>query len=251
MDPEMLRGGPVLLLPARDRWTLGLYSDTRRASQFTLDLRAEREPGSASHSLSLSPGVSAFVTDRLQVGIIPQISRAREGWQYVAQPVDSAGRTHYLVGALDQRTVSLTTRATYAFSPHLTLQWYAQAFLGSGRYPGFAEVTAPRAARTADRMAAVSASRLDRDPATRAYRLDAGTDSVVTFPDPAFSDRALHLNLLLRWEFLPGSTLFLVWTQERSDQVASRFRLGRDLRRLARAAPTDALQLKVSYWLAP
>jgi hypothetical protein len=97
----------------------------------------------------------------------------------------------------------------------------------------------------------LSPDRLERDPATGQYRLDAGSDTTVTFADPAFADRELHLNLLLRWEFLPGSTLFLVWTQERSDQALGRFRLGRDLGRLLRAAPTDALQLKVSYWLAP
>jgi hypothetical protein len=251
IDPEVLRGGPALLLPARDRWALSLYSDTRRASQFTVDLTAEREPGSGSYRLSAAPGVSAFVTDRLQLGIIPEVSWGREGWQYVGQPADSAGRPHYLLGKLDQRTVSLTTRVTYAFSPHLTLQGYAQAFVGSGQYPGFAEVKAPRARRPAGRVVEVSPERLERDPVTGQYRLDMGSDTTVTFADPAFADRELHLNLLLRWEFLPGSTLFLVWTQERSDQAVGPFRLGRDLGRLRRAAPTDALQLKVSYWLAP
>ena len=251
VDPEMLRGGPALLLAGRDRWGFHLYSDTRRASQLTLDLTGEREPGSGSHSLSVTPGASAFVTDRLQLGIIPQISLGREGWQYVGQPVDLSGRVRYLLGRLDQRTVSLTTRATYAFSPHLTLQWYAQAFLGSGRYAGFAEVRAPKALRAADRVRDVTPDRLGRDPATGDYRIDAGSDTTVTFPDPAFSERALHLSLLFRWEFLPGSTLFLVWTQERSDEAVAPFHLGRDLDRLASAAPVNALQLKVSYWLAP
>ncbi len=134
-------------------------------------------------------------------------------------------------------------RATYAFSPHLTLQWYSQAFLSSGAYPHFLEVrdAIPRS---------IANTRLDRD-IDGSLRLDSGSDSTVRFSDPAFSERVLNLNLVLRWEFLPGSTAFLVWTEQRSDANPMPFRVGRDFDRLVHAPATDALQLKVSYWLTP
>jgi hypothetical protein len=81
--------------------------------------------------------------------------------------------------------------------------------------------------------------------------LDSGSDSAAVFADPAFANRSLNVNVVLRWEFLPGSTAFLVWTQERGDPVATPFRFGDDVRRLTRASPTNALQLKLSYWIAP
>src|SRR5262249_15673257 len=136
-DPEILRGGPSLLLPARDRAVAQFYSDTRRRWQFTWSVTGEREAASESHRFSLAPGFSAFLIDRLQLGLNPTVSWIREGWQYVAQPRDQAGRARYLMGRLDQREASLTTRATYAFSPHLTLQWYAQVFLSTGEFPHF------------------------------------------------------------------------------------------------------------------
>jgi Domain of unknown function (DUF5916) len=253
-DPEVLRGGPPLSLPGRDGASLQLYSDTRRAWQLSLNLRGEREPASGSHRLSIEPSATGFVTDRLQLGVTPEIGWVREGWQYVGRATGQAGDSsvggRYLLGGLNQREASLTTRVTYAFSSHLTLQWYLQAFLSSGQYTGFSEVRSPQAARPSDRVAPIEARRLVRDPGSGIYLLDPGTDSAAWFSDPAFADRSLHHNLVLRWEFLPGSTLFLVWTQARSDRVLGPFRLGRDLRRLAHAAPTNALQLKVSYWIA-
>ena len=249
-DPEVLRGGPALLLPASDRWTASLYSDTRRRWQLTLGASARREPSTASHNVSVTPDFSAFVTDRLQVGLMPSFGHARVGWQYVAQPVDASGHAHYLLGALDQQTASLTSRVTYAFSQHLTLQGYAQAFTSGGTYGGFAEVANPRATNGADRVIAISAARLQRNSATSSFILDAGGPTQTTFSDPAFSRREFHLNGLLRYEYSPGSTLFLVWTQERIDSDLEGFGIGRDLGRLWRAPAADALSVKISYWLA-
>jgi hypothetical protein len=249
-DPEVLRGGPSLLLPARDRAAFQLYSDTRRRWQLAWSATAEGEPGSDSRRLSLTPGLSAFVTDRLQLGLTPGFSWIREGWQFIAHPQDQSGDPRYLLGRLDQREAGLTTRATYAFSPHLTLQWYAQVFISSGQYLGFAEVRKPKAASAGDRVLDLARARVTRDPAG-GYQVDAGTDSSVVFQDPAFAERVLNHNLVLRWEFLPGSTLFLVWTEERRHQRPAPFQLGRDLRWLTRKSPTDALQLKLSYWLSP
>lgn len=242
-DPEVLRGGPALDLPSRDRMVAQLYSDTRRRWQFSWTATGEQETASGSRRFSLAPGFSAFITDRLQLGLNPSVAWIREGWQYVAQPRDQAGHPRYILGRLDQREASLTSRATYAFSSHLTLQWYAQAFVSSGEYRRFLEVRRSK-------PGPIAAERVTRD-SIGVYRVDPGTDSSVAFGDPAFSERVLNLNLVLRWEFLPGSTAFLVWTEERRNQSRGPFDLGRDLHRLVNAPATDALQLKVSYWISP
>ncbi|HEX7048798.1 MAG TPA: DUF5916 domain-containing protein [Longimicrobiales bacterium] len=247
-DPEVLRGGPAFLLPGRDLWTAEVYSDTRRRWQFSITASGVRESATHSHEERISPSLSAFVTDRLQVGITPLVGSTREAWQYVAQPRDAAGRTHYLLGDLHQTTASLTTRATYAFSAHLTLQLYAELFLSSGRYETFRDVVAPVAPRASDRAIPITSARLGYDPARRVYVVDDGAPSRFTFADPAFSERDGHVNMLVRWEFRPGSTLFLVWTQERIDHYLADFDLGRDLHRLSRAPGANALLLKVSYW---
>jgi hypothetical protein len=249
-DPEVLRGGPALRLPVRDLWTATLYSDTRRRWQLSVTASGTYEPETHSHQTSLTPTFSAFVTDRLQVGLTPLVESVREAWQYVDQPLDSAGRAHYILGDLHQPTASLTARATYAFSARLTLQLYTQMFLSSGRYDGFNEVVAPLATRVADRVVQISPARLRYLAESRSYVVDEGLPSQLTFADPAFSERSLDVNMLLRWEFLPGSTIFLVWTQQRLNQEVADFDIGQDLARLARAPGANTLLVKVSYRLA-
>jgi hypothetical protein len=68
-------------------------------------------------------------------------------------------------------------------------------------------------------------------------------------PGADFSDRELHLNMVLRWEFLPGSTLFLAWTHARAADEPAVFSLGHDLRAILDAPAANALQAKVSYWI--
>lgn len=247
-DPEVLRGGPALRLPDRNRLTLDAYTDTRRRWQVTLHLMGEQERGSSSEAGEITPQVTAFVNDRLQIGGGPSVAFAREGWQYAGQGTDAGGEAHYVLARLRQTTASLTARATYAFSSHLTLQLYGQMFLSDGLFDQFREVSAPTAAAPADRVQAIAPARLSHK-GDGSYQVDAGAPGGYAFADPAFSDRDMHLNLLLRWEFRPGSTLFLVWTHRRLDQERLGFDLGRDLDRLWSAPGENALQMKISYRL--
>jgi hypothetical protein len=136
------------------------------------------------------------------------------------------------VARLRQTTVSLTTRVDFAFSPRLTLQLYAQPFASAGRFDRYAEVVSPRAARTADRVRAFA----------QGPRLF----------DPEFHVRDLHANLVLRWEYRPGSALFVVWSQQRQAALAGPFThaLGEVFGPFA-LPPADTVLVKLSYWFTP
>jgi hypothetical protein len=250
-DPEVLRGGPALLMPARDRLGLVAYSDSRRRWQGVLSGHLSRDGATGSLAWDVTPELAGFVSDRVQLGLSPAVAHTRQGWQYVAGAADATGRPRFFVGDLRQWTASLTTRLTVALSPRLTLQGYAQVFLSGGTFGTLAEVVAPRAARPVERVVSLAPQRLTYDSAGRKYVVDPGTPAAAAFADPDFSARTLQTNLLLRWEFLPGSTLFVVWTEARNSDLPLPFNLGADLRRLARAGATDAVEVKISYWLAP
>jgi len=241
-DPEVLRGGPPLALPRRERATLSVHSDTRRRWGLTTTVAAAQEPGSRSWDLSFTPDFAAFVTDRLQLGLTPSLESTREGWQYVDQRADAPGTIHYVLGDLRQKTASLTARATYAFSPHLTIQLYTQGFLSTGRYAGFSEAVNGRVAPLGARVNYV--------PDSGAFVVDSGSAGEFSFADPAFADHEFHVNLLLRWEFRPGSTLFVVWTQARTGLDVGAVPLIDDARALWRTPPENTLAVKLSYRLA-
>jgi hypothetical protein len=137
-----------------------------------------------------------------------------------------------------------------SFTPTLTLDLYAQPLIASGRYTAFKEFDRPR---TLDR------SVYGRDFGTLGvlpdgrYEVDpdgAGPAAAFRFGNPDFNYRSLRGNAVLRWEFRPGSTLYLVWTQSReSNEAVGNLSLGRDLDGLFSSRPDNIFLVKMSYWL--
>jgi hypothetical protein len=138
--------------------------------------------------------------------------------------------THYLFAHLDQQLLSFTGRLNYTATTTMSLQLYAEPFLTTGRYFRLRELANPRAARYDDRY--------------RPYV--APTDAA------SFNVKQLHASAVARWEYRPGSTLFLVWTQGRDqeDRNLGSFIPTRDLSDLFSARPDNTFLVKVSYWLS-
>ena len=123
---------------------------------------------------------------------------------------------HYVFGRIDQTTVGLTARVDYAFTPTLSLQLYAQPFVSAGSYDAFKQVDDPVGDAYAHRFASVDARLEDGR-----YRADLNGDGVdESFRNPDFNFRQFRSNAVLRWEYRPGSSLFLVWSQGRDDAEA-------------------------------
>ncbi|HEU4584105.1 MAG TPA: DUF5916 domain-containing protein, partial [Gemmatimonadaceae bacterium] len=251
---DLLRGGAAVQMPARTTLSLGLYSDTRRATQLQLNASISREAGSGSSSLDIAPTVTSRVADRLALTGSVEYTHSTNGWQYLGAPLLGSSESRIVLARLRANTLSLTARADYAFSPQLTLQLYAQPYFGAGRFdrPKYA-------LRSGSRATIV-------DLGNRASRLGDGTiaidftdapdsgDStrVTLIPDPDFTLRELHGSAVLRWEYRPGSELFLVWTQTRSgsDRLGS-LDAGRDMGDLFALHPKNVVLVKMSYHWEP
>jgi len=145
---------------------------------------------------------------------------------------------------------------SWTFTPKLTLETYVQPFLATGAYSRFNEYARPRTGELVmygrDASSTIAPTR-DASGALTGYAVDPdgpGAAAPFTFANPDFSARSLIGNTVLRWEYRPGSTLYLVWTHDRErDDALGRFAFGRDLRELLASPPTNTVQLKVTYWL--
>jgi hypothetical protein len=144
-------------------------------------------------------------------------------------------------------------RASYTLSPTLTVQTWMQPFASAGRYGTLREVRRARAARFADRFDTFDAGRARR-AANGDWQVDRDADGGTDYgvEDPDFHVRELRANTVVRWEFRPGSTLFLVWTQERdADDAGAPFGPVRDTRALFGTRPRNTVLAKVSWYLRP
>ena len=249
-SPDALRGGPLVLVPGYTIGELKLSTDRRRARTAEYSARVEYAEESARRLATIATTFAALPAPQFTISVAPTVSWNRDPAQYIRTV--TTGSTRYLVGALEQQTAALIIRTSYALSADLAIDLYLQPFLSAGRYATIKEVTAPRADVFDDRYTAYTAGQIALDPATNQYRVDANQDAVVdfSFPNPDFSIRELRSNLVLRWEFNPGSTLFVVWSEARDDRSLERgLDLGRDTGRLFDAPARDVFLVKVSYWL--
>jgi hypothetical protein len=159
--------------------------------------------------------------------------------------------TRYVFAFIKTRTLSLDTRVNWTFTPNLTLQLFAQPFFASGDYMRFREFAAPRTVRKLEYGRDIGT--ITRD-ASGSYTVDpdgtGGPAEAFTFDDPDFSVRSLRGTAVLRWEYRPGSTVYFVWTQQRSGEAATgTFDFNRAYPALLRDRPDNVFLIKVSYWL--
>jgi hypothetical protein len=187
--------------------------------------------------------------------------------QIVTKQADSTAAatlgTRYIFGELIEHQVYVTLRAGVTFSPSLSFQLYAQPFTFSGDYQNFKELRA-RKTFTFNQYGRDNGSTI-RDTAlvsgtgtVPGYVVDPDgpADSAATrftFANPDFRTRSVKVNAVVRWEYRPGSTLFVVWTQSRSGYVPydAGFDVRRDFdRELFLDRPTNVLLVKLNYWLS-
>lgn len=222
---RVTRGGPgVLGNPGRNLWYY-FNTDNRKALQlFYNGGHWADTKGSERHDLS--PGINWRASSSISLNVSLRYAINRDDSQWVANE-DAAGATRYVFGRIDQKTMSLNTRFNYTMTPNLSLQVYAQPFVSAGEYSNYKELVDGRAERYEDRY--------------RAYAYAGNAD---------FNIRSFRTTNVLRWEYKPGSALFLVWQQGRSDFLEQGdFRFSRDFRGIFSAPSHNAFLIKFSYWL--
>ena len=252
LDHRATRGGPAMVNPAQ--WTVraSWNGDGRnRVSGSLAGVYTADEEGS--WWMSLSPTLRGRGEGWFSWSLSPGLSWSQQAAFYVTQADDGEATAtfgrRYVFAGLDQAGIDVTARLDMAITPTMTLQVYAQPFVASGDYEGFGALAAPRTfdfLRYGENGSTISVS-------GETYTVDAdgvGPAEAVQFRNPDFRLRSFRSNVVLRWEYLPGSTLFLVWSQDRADrQVTDAFDGSGDLRRVFGDPMRNVFLIKASYWL--
>lgn len=225
MRDRATRGGPgVVANPNVSLWHY-IDFDDRRAMFAGYNGYYERD-GQGTLRINANPKLTWRPSRALRLEGGVRLNRNSDDAQWVENVTDEAGRTHYVFGRLEQRTVGMTLRANYTMSPTLSFQSYAEPFISAGRYAKFRELTSGRAARYADRY----------QPYAYADNAD-------------FNFHSFRTTNVLRWEYKPGSSLFVVWQQGRQERgERGDFRFGRDIGDLFGTPSRDTFLVKFSRW---
>ena len=249
-DDRLTRGGPLARRGAGGFVSASVNTDTRRPVTGSLSARVvSNEQGSTGTGGVLE--IEGRPLPQLALSIEPDVTVTRDPRQYVTafnEPSATAtfGR-RTVFGQLDATTVALAARVDWTFTPELSLQLYARPFATRGRYSAFKNFDRPRAFELPVYGVDLGTTTKNTDGSTT---IDPGDGGAAFTLDRDFTVRSLQGNAVLRWEYRPGSTLFLVWQQQRDGfESDGALRFGRDLGGLFTDTPTNVFLVKLSYWL--
>ncbi|MDP9177968.1 MAG: carbohydrate binding family 9 domain-containing protein [Gemmatimonadota bacterium] len=247
------RGGPLAQMPSSWNFSINGGSDNRKPIWLNGYTEYRRDE-SGGDSRYLQVTVNMRPASSLSLSLGPVLSGTKSTGQFVRSVSDALATStygrRYVFANLNQTTLSMDTRVEWTFTPLLSLQVYAQPFVSAGRYSKFKEFLTPKTYDFA--VYGTDRGTIARD-AFGTYTVDPdGPDAApaLTFADPNFNVRNLRGNAVLRWEYRPGSALFVVWQQQRSGfEPIGDFDFGRDVGDIFHTVPTNVFLIKATYWI--
>lgn len=249
------RGGPLTVNLSGVETFVGMNTDSRSAVVF--EMFGFNYNGGGGRNWMVEAGIEFKPTSGLTLKVGPSYGEDVDQAMWVGSYDDPAATTtfgrRYVAADFHQQTLSANIRLNWIFSPHLSLQMFVQPLISSGEYSRY-----KRLARSSsfdyEPFGMGQSTVIERSNAdgTLEYDVDgdgAGPAPTYTFGNPDFNFRSIRGNAVLRWEYRPGSTLYLVWTQSRSDyEPVGEFQFRRSLDRLSTAKPDNIFLLKFTYW---
>ncbi|MFQ5676702.1 MAG: DUF5916 domain-containing protein, partial [bacterium] len=256
LSTSALRGGPAMKFPARWNQWYNLSSDNRKNFQFGFGgFNSWADEGKARTNnvrfwLSLRP------RDAIRLFIHPFYTFNNEDLQYI-ETIDLNEETtnddRYIFARLHQQTLGITFRFDFAITPNLTIQYYGQPFVSAQSYSEFKSITNARANHYEDRFHRFTDEEFQYDAENDEYRIVADSRGTIDEPlsIPDFNFRQFRSNLVVRWEYNPGSTIFLVWSQERTSSIDDgSFSFRRDIDELFGESGRNVFLIKASRWFS-
>lgn len=254
-DPTLTRGGPLARSPASRTFVGDLNTDPRK--NFNVGVNAVyQEDDAGAQTVQLGPRFTFQPDPSLSVELSPTYTDRQEVAQFVRNVADPTAThtfgTRHLFGDLDQEVLSLDTRVDWTFTSDLSAQLFVQPFVTTSQFSRFKEFTAPNT--FAFDVYGQDKGTIGPGPAPGTYQIDpdgSGPADSFVVRDPGFEALSFRGNFVGRWEFGPGSTLFVIWQQERqgfrpgSDNVFE----GSDIGDIFSQNVQNTFLLKASYWL--
>jgi hypothetical protein len=208
-----LRGGPSMRYPGSMDYWWYINSDYRKKlyaeAYFDLFRGLENYQNNNSYNLDLT----YRPMNALKITVSSSFAKNMNQLQYVATTDDASGSSHYVVGKIDQVVARVSLRMTYMVTPNISIQYWGQPFGSSGRYSNFKTITDSRASEYTQRFNHIPPSTLSLID-NEYHVADGNGMRDFSFGRPDFNFGQFRSNMVMRWEYIPGSTLFLVWTQE-------------------------------------
>lgn len=249
ISTNFLRGGPSFTKPGG--WEFNTNLSTDGSKKFSMYAGNYQGFGNESsfRSQDYWIGFDFRPMNVLSVSFDPDYGIYNNNLQYVTTRY-MEDETRYIFAELDQKTLSFTFRINLTLTPDLSLEYYGQPFVSAGTYSNFKSITDTDADKYENRYHTFTGSEISFNPVNSTYDVDENTDGTNDYSiyNPDFNFRQFRSNFVVRWEYRPGSTLYLVWSQGRTSSVSDgTFSYGSDMKDLFSTTPHNVFLMKFSY----
>ncbi len=246
-----LRGGPALVYSPTITINYNLATDSRKKLIFscggTHNIGTEKQ----FNYMNFYAGLTWRASKALRIELTPRLLINNNHIAYVNNIEDSVAVDHYIRGSLNQIETSLTIRLTYNITPDFTIQYYGMPFVSAGDYSNYKYITNASAGRFYDRYNNFLPGQITEmgynDEITYSVNTNNDGREDYSFDNPDFNTFEYRSNLIARWEYNPGSTVFLVWsfTQSRYKNEGS-YSFSEDMGEIFRIKPHHVFLVKIS-----
>jgi hypothetical protein len=246
----LLRGGPSIRLPAIHGINGNISSDTRKNIRFSASAGYRKGVDNYQENTYANLSVTWRPFNTLSVSASPGWSVNKSQLQYVTRNTFD-GEDRFIFGTLNQKILNLSLRINYNITPNLSVQYWGQPFLAAIDFSDYKMITDPLNASYSHRFHVYGSDQLNYVSDQNRYYIDENLDSAddYSFKNPDANSDVFLSNLVLRWEFRPGSTIFLVWSQSRDyNEPVGEFAVWNNVTNLfSSKKPYDVFLVKFSY----
>lgn len=249
IDRHQLRGGPSIRKPGSWRGSIGFETDERK--KLVADFFVMRAWGDVNYrdAFDIGFGFSYQPLPSLQLSISPTYVYDRESAIYV-ETIDYEDDQRFIVANMNRKSIVLNLRINFSITPDLTIQFWGQPYFFSGDYFNFKNVTNAGSTDYYSQFHVYSDDEISYTESDNEYLIDENADGITdySFENPDFSFYEFRSNFVIRWEYIPGSTAYFVWSQGRTgDHPDGQFSLSENMNRLFDETPRNIFLLKFSY----
>ena len=213
---DMLRGGPIMKMPGSMTANAGFSTDYRKKLNFSVSFNSNAGFEKSYKNFYIGSDITYKPINSLVVTLSPGISKSFTDLQYVTE-LNYNGADRYIFASIDRTTINASIRINFNLTPDLTLQYWGQPYIASGKYYNHKYILDPLSKEYTDRFHIYTDAQKTFD--TDHYNIDENTDGTTdyTIGNNDFNYQFFLSNLVIRWEYNPGSTVYLVWSQTRNN----------------------------------
>lgn len=247
-----LRGGPSFIHPGNQNFNLNIGSDQSKKLSFFLGNFHGLGDATSFRTHEYYAYINYRPVNSVAISVEPSYSVEMQNLQYVTTAGSNTDQK-YIFAQIDQKTLGITFRINYTINPELSIEYYGQPFISAGKYSNFKKITDPVASKYHNRFHVFNGEEISFNAQQNSYSVDENQDGIEDYSisNPDYNFRQFRSNLVVRWEYHPGSTLYLVWSQGRTSSASNGiFSYGNDVRDLFRITPRNIFLLKFSYWFS-